>query len=64
MYELQLMKNYVPALGDMDTHEITVGELLREVASLRGGAAALLEVRQDGTFDWTVNKPIDTKSEE
>jgi fatty-acyl-CoA synthase len=50
MYELQLTDSHVPAQADMDIREITVGGLLREVANLRGGAEALLEVGQDGAL--------------
>ncbi len=61
MYELQLIESHVPAQADMDIREITVGRLLREVADARGGAEAVLEVRQDGTFgrSWTYSELLD-----
>jgi fatty-acyl-CoA synthase len=37
------------AQSDMETCEITIGALLREVAAARPEAEALVEVRQDGT---------------
>ena len=49
MYELALTTSHVPAQSDMETREITIGALLREVAAARPEAEALVEVRQDGT---------------
>ena len=49
MYELAVTTSHVPAQSDMETCEITIGALLREVAAARPEAEALVEVRQDGT---------------
>ena len=49
MYELTLTTSHVPAQSDMETREITIGALLREVAAARPGAVALVEIRQDGS---------------
>ena len=49
MYDLTLSISHVPAQSDLDTREITIGALLREVAAARPEAEALVEVRQDGT---------------
>ena len=49
MYELAVTTSHVPAQSDMETREITIGALLREVAAARPEAEALVEVRQDGT---------------
>jgi fatty-acyl-CoA synthase len=49
MYELADTTSHVPAQSDMETCEITIGALLREVAAARPEAEALVEVRQDGT---------------
>ena len=48
MYELAVTTSHVPAQSDMETCEITIGALLREVAAARPEAEALVEVRQDG----------------
>ena len=55
MYELALTTSHVPAQSDMETREITIGALLREVAAARPEAEALVEVRQDGSTGrrWT-----------
>ena len=49
MYELTLTTSHVPAQSDMETREITIGSLLREITAVRPDAEALFEVRQDGT---------------
>ncbi len=49
MYELTLTSSHAPAQSDMETREITIGALLREIAAARPEAEALVEVRQDGT---------------
>ena len=49
MYELSLTTSHAPAQSDMETREITIGALLREVAAARPEAEALVEVRRDGT---------------
>ena len=47
MYELALTTSHVPAQSDMETREITIGALLREVAMAHPDVEALVEVRQD-----------------
>ena len=47
MYELSLTTSHTLAESDMETREITIGALLREVAVARPDAEALVEVRQD-----------------
>jgi len=49
MYDLALTTSLAPAQSDMETREITIGALLREVAAARPDAEALVEVRQDGS---------------
>ncbi len=49
MYDLILATSHVPAQSDMETREITIGALLREVAAARPDAEALVEIRRDGT---------------
>ena len=58
MYELALTTSHVPAQSDMETREITIGALLREVAGARPDAEALAEVRQDGSKGrrWTYSE--------
>ena len=55
MYDLTLSVSHVPAQSDLDTREITIGALLREVAVARPDTEALVEVRQDGSTGrrWT-----------
>ena len=48
MYEVALTEAYFPAQRDIDVREITVGGLLREMATRRPDAEALVEVRQTG----------------
>ncbi|MEP1444003.1 MAG: feruloyl-CoA synthetase, partial [Hyphomicrobiales bacterium] len=48
MYSLNLSKSHFPAHTEIDIREITIGELLREIAHERPNAEALVEVRQDG----------------
>ena len=47
MYELALTTSHSPAQSDMEVREITIGELLHEVAAARADAEALVEIRQD-----------------
>ena len=49
MYKLALTTSHVPAQPDMETREINIGALLRDVAAARADAEALVEVRQDGS---------------
>ena len=49
MYELSLTTSHALAQSDMETREITIGTLLREVAAARPEAEALVEIRQDGS---------------
>ena len=49
MYDLALATSLVPAQTDMETREITIGDMLRAVATARPDAEALVEVRQDGS---------------
>lgn len=55
MYDLTLTTSHVPAQSDIETREITIGALLREVAVARPDAEALVEIRQDGSTGrrWT-----------
>ncbi|CUH48784.1 class I adenylate-forming enzyme family protein [Ruegeria atlantica] len=55
MYDLALLTSHAPVQSDMETHEITIGALLREVTVARPDAEALVEVRQDGSTGrrWT-----------
>lgn len=46
MYELSLTTSHAPAQSDMETRDITIGALLREVAAARRDAEALVEIRQ------------------
>ena len=48
MYDLTLTTSHVSAQSDIEAHEITIGTLLREVASARPEAEALVEIRLDG----------------
>ncbi len=47
-YAVALSEACFPAQADCDVREITVGGQLRETAARRGGAEALVEVRQSG----------------
>ncbi|MEP1928147.1 MULTISPECIES: AMP-binding protein [Pseudomonadota] len=55
MYDLNLTMSCVPAQSDMDTREITIGAMLREIAEARPASGALTEIRQDGSpgRSWT-----------
>ena len=44
MYELALTTSHVPAQSDMETREITIGALLREVAEAPPDAEAPAKV--------------------
>jgi fatty-acyl-CoA synthase len=61
MYDLHLTTSHAPAQSDMETREITIGALLREVAAARPDAEALVEVRQDGSEGrrWTYAELLD-----
>ena len=48
MYDLTLTTSHVSAQSDIEAREITIGTLLREVASARPEAEALVEIRLDG----------------
>lgn len=48
MYELKLKSSYFPAQSDIDQNNISIGELLREIARKRPKAEALVEITQDG----------------
>lgn len=58
MYNLTLTTSNVPAQSDMETREITIGDLLREVTAARPNAEAVVEVRQDGSEGrcWTYSE--------
>ena len=49
MYDLKLTTSHAPAQSDMETCDITIGALLREVAEARPDAEALVEIRLDGS---------------
>ena len=49
MYDLELTASHAQPQSDMETRDITIGTLLREVAAARPEAEALFEVRQDGS---------------
>ena len=49
MYDVKLNLSHFPAQSDAEVLNITVGDLLREVAEARPEAEALVEVRQDGS---------------
>ena len=55
MYDVTLTTSHFPAQSDLAIREITVGDLLREVAAARPEAEALVDVRQDGSTGrrWT-----------
>ena len=55
MYRMALTKADFPAQTDLAIREITVGDLLREVAATRGSAEALLEFTIEGRIGrrWT-----------
>ena len=48
MYELKLKSSHFPAQSDIDQNNISIGELLREIARQRPKAEALVEITQDG----------------
>ena len=58
MYELALTTSHSPAQSDIEVREITIGELLHEVAAARADAEALVEIRQDGSMGrcWTYSE--------
>ena len=49
MYDLDLTTSHVQLQSDIETRDITIGALLREVAAVRPEAEALVEVKQNGT---------------
>ena len=46
MYELNVANALVPAQTDMQVREVTIGALLREVATEKPHAEALVEITQ------------------
>ena len=48
MYDLTLTTSFVPAQSDMETREITIGALLREIAGVHPDAGALVEISLKG----------------
>ncbi|MBL6598904.1 MAG: AMP-binding protein [Alphaproteobacteria bacterium] len=65
MYDLNLTTSHAPAQDDIQIRDITIGDLLRAVASERAAAEALVEVTQDGAVGrrWTHGQ-LKTDSEE
>ena len=49
MYDLDLTTSHAQPQSDIETRDITIGALLREVAAARPKAEALVEVKQNGT---------------
>ena len=49
MYDLDLTTSHAQPQSDIETRDITIGALLREVAAARPEAEALVEVKQNGT---------------
>ena len=49
MYDLNLTFSHVPAQDDLQIQNIAIGDLLREVATERAEAEALVEIVQDGS---------------
>ena len=60
MYDLEFTASHAKPQSDMETRDITIGALLREVAASRPEADALVEVKQNGAEGrrWTYTKPI------
>ena len=58
MYSLQLTESLIRAQQDDIVREVTVGDLLREVAVERASATALLEVDMEGQTgrSWTYSE--------
>ena len=58
MYYLQLTESLIRAQKDDIIREMTVGDLLREVAAERASATALLEVNMEGQVgrSWTYSE--------
>ena len=48
MYKIQLESSYFPAQTDANIRDISVGELLREVASSHPNSVAMVDVSEDG----------------
>nr|MCH9786771.1 AMP-binding protein [Gammaproteobacteria bacterium] len=48
MYDLDLTTSHAQPQSDIETRDITIGALLREVAAARPEAEALVEVKQNG----------------
>ena len=49
MYDLDLTTSHAQPQSDIETRDITIGALLREVAEARPDAEALVEIRLDGS---------------
>ena len=49
MYDVNLTTSHAQLQSDIETRDITIGALLREVAAARPEAEALVEVKQNGT---------------
>jgi len=49
MYDFDLTTSHAQLQSDIETRDITIGALLREVAAARPEAEAMVEVRQDGS---------------
>ena len=48
MYNISLTTSYFPAQTDAETRDITIGELLREVASHHPDHVAMIEIDDAG----------------
>ena len=55
MYDLTLKDSHFPAQPDAEIRDLTVGGLLREIASDHADAVAMVDVNDDGTCGrtWT-----------
>ena len=55
MYDLTLTQSHFPAQMDAEIRDLTVGGLLREIASEHDDAAAMADVDDEGTcgHEWT-----------
>lgn len=55
MYDLTLKESHFPAQPDAEIRNLTVGGLLREIASEHAAAAAMVDVNDEGTcgHEWT-----------
>ena len=61
MYELNVANALVPAQTDMQVREVTIGALLREVATEKPHAEALVEITQAGVAGqrWTYGELLE-----